>query len=229
MTERWTGTEAEVSTFALDVFYAGGKAGDPALESHVAGCARCRAYLETLASLETPALRLPAAAEPPVRRHWALPAVSALALAAAAFLFVHQKAPAPESDGYVGVKGTPAVQLLLHRGNETHIWDGRSPVRPGDALALKVACEGLKHVAVAAPAGSAWSLLSGAECPAQTSEALPFTLRVDGEPGEEKLAVVLSEGALDDAAMKKAIAKGSRDGDVWVVTFTMPKETETNP
>ena len=174
--------------------------------------------------METPALRLPAA--PPVRRRWALPAVSALALAAAAALFVHQKAPEPE--GYIGVKGTPAVQLLVHRDRDTRIWDGRSPVRPGDALALKVACEGLKHVAVAAPAGSAWARLSGADCPAQ-GEALPFTLRVDGEPGDEKLAIVLSQAALDDDALKRAIAETRREGDVWVVTFTMPKETETNP
>jgi hypothetical protein len=117
------------------------------------------------------------------------------------------------------------VQVLVHRGNETKIWDGRSPLYPGDALAFRVACEGLRRVAVAAPSETGWARLSGAECPAK-EEALPFTLEVDAEPGDERVAVVLSREEIDDKTLQKSIEEARRGGAVWVVSFVMPKETE---
>ena len=49
--ERRRGLEPEVSTFALDVYWAAGQSGDPSLDAHVAGCDRCRAYLCRLDAL----------------------------------------------------------------------------------------------------------------------------------------------------------------------------------
>ena len=50
--------------------------------------------------------------------------------------------------------------------------------------------------------------------------------RVDGEPGDERLAVVLSQGELDDATLQGAIAQTRRAPDVWVVTFVMPSSAQ---
>jgi hypothetical protein len=154
-----------------------------------------------------------------------MPLAGALALAACIALFVHGR-PRPE-DGYVGIKGTPAVQLLVHRDRDTRLWDGHSPLHPGDALALRVACEGLKRVVVAAPDASGWTALSRTACPGN-DDPLPFTLQVDSEPGDEKLAVVLSQDELDLDTLRKAIAETRRSADVWVLSFVMPKETERN-
>jgi hypothetical protein len=216
-------SQGDVSTFALDVYWASGRSGDASLESHLAGCDRCRAYLASLDALaesaSAPALPARRAGGASVRR-WAAPVIGALALAAGLALVFRP-------DHYVGIKGTPAVQLLLHRDHDTRLWDGHSPLHPGDALALRVACEGLKRVVVAAPAQAGWARLSSVGCPTN-DEPLPFTLQVDDEPGDEKLAVVLSQDELDDGTLQKAIAETRRTADVWVLSYVMPKETEKN-
>jgi hypothetical protein len=57
---------------------------------------------------------------------------------------------------------------------------------------------------------------------------LPFTLIVDSQPGDEKLAVVLSQDELDDKRLQKAIVEAERTKGVWVVDFLLPKETGTH-
>jgi hypothetical protein len=221
--------ESDVSTFALDVYWASGRSGDAALESHVAGCDRCRAYLASLDALveSSPVLPFPAPSKSKAtRRQWAVPVIGALALAAGLALVVRGRQFTTDG-GYVGIKGTPAVQLLLHRDRDTHVWDGHSPLHPGDALALRVACEGLKHVVVATPGASGWVRLSSTGCPVN-GDPLPFTLQVDEEPGEEKLAVVLSQDELDDDTLQKAIAETRQTADTWVLSYVLPKETEKN-
>jgi hypothetical protein len=225
-----TKTDDELSTFALDVYWASGR-GDPTLEEHVTACARCLAYLARLEELAQSGPRVPVpAAHVPVRdaterpkRRWALPSAlgAGLALAAGLVLLVRGR---PVEPRYVGLKGTPAVQVLVHRQADTWIWDGRTAIRPGDALALRVACEGLDHVAVASPGAAGWGRITDVECPVEGAP-LPFTLVVDGAPGDEQLAVVLSRDALDDDSLRGAIGESRRTADVWVAGFVLPKET----
>ena len=233
MTTATTTEPTDVSTFTLDVYWAAGRSGDPALGGHVAGCARCSAYLAGLDALEANSPPLPSrpAPMPAARPRWIVPLAGALALAAGIALYVTTRTGTGTDvkDDYVGLKGTPAVQLLVHREHETRIWDGHTPVRPGDALALRVACEGMKRVAVAAPASgtAGWVRLSSTAC--EDGDApLPFTLNVDDAPGDEKLAVVLSRDELDEDTLQKAISEGRRVANVWVVSFVMPKDTEKN-
>jgi len=130
--------------------------------------------------------------------------------------------PAPQ---YVGVKGAPAVQLLVHRAGATAIWDGHSPVRAGDTLALRAGCAGLSNVTVATedPARGDWVKVSSAPCSAK-DELLPFTLVVDGKSREEHLAVVMSDAPLGDDALRRAAADTERSRHAWVVRFVIPEE-----
>jgi hypothetical protein len=227
--------ESDTSTFALDVYWAAGRPPDPALETHLAGCARCRGYLDALDATDAagPVLRAPVS-RPRTRgpRRWLAPAAAAFAVAASVVLALHREGPSDDGRerSYVAAKGTPAVQLLVKRDHAARIWDGRSPVRPGDAVALRVACEGLKHLVVATPSSpgsGAWVRLTGSACP-EPGDVLPFTLTVDDAAGEEQLAVVMSRDEMSDEALGRAIAESRRTADAWVVRFALPKETETD-
>ncbi len=155
------------------------------------------------------------------RRRLAAPAAGVLALAAALALYLRGR-PGDEAD-YVAAKGAPAVQLLVRTGDTTRVWDGRSPVRPGDAIAIRVACERLEHVTVVVDAPSGLARLSDGPCPRGASP-LPFTLVVDAQPGRERFAVVLAKRPLDDARLRDRVRENARDRDVWVTTFDVPKE-----
>ncbi|HEU4406274.1 MAG TPA: hypothetical protein VFS43_13500 [Polyangiaceae bacterium] len=150
------------------------------------------------------------------------PAAGALALAAALALYWRGR-PAEEAD-YVGAKGSPAVQLLVRAGGTTKVWDGRTPLRPGDAIAVHVACEWLEHATVAADAPSGLARLSDGPCPKGPSP-LPLTLVVDAQPGRERFSVVLAKRRLGDAELRERVRANARDRDVWVTSFDLPKET----
>jgi hypothetical protein len=208
-----------LSPFALDLHRAGG--GEPEVADHLASCASCRDYLASLDALDVARPRFAgrAAAAPPRTSRWPL-AAGVFAMAAGAALVLVARAP----DGrYVGVKGLPSVQLLVHRDAETSVWDG-APIRPGDSIAFRVDCQGLAMVTVAgATDGAHWARLKDATCPAGPSAVLPFTLLVDGDGQEERFAAVVSAKALDDAALEAASASTQRADGVWTFRFDLPK------
>ena len=98
------------STFALDAFWAAGKTGNDPLARHVAECARCAKYLETLAALDQEAAPVyPQAPVVPLRRPLGRSFATiggSLAVAAAVGLFMVNAIRTNGTD-YVGVKGTP--------------------------------------------------------------------------------------------------------------------------
>lgn len=220
-----------LSSFELDVWFAEGKqAGEVA--AHVASCARCSAYLKELDSLSAGDVSHPsspagasarlttAPSRSPLRL--VAPVATVFTLAAALVLYVRSLTPEGSPD-YVGVKGAPAVQLLVRSGGTTRIWDGRSPVRAGDAIAVHVACEHLEHIAVVAETPSGIARLSEVPCPS-APDTLPFTLVVDDQPGHERFAVVLTKARVDDARLRELVRTNTRDRDVWVTAFDFPKE-----
>jgi len=226
--------EPRCSPFALDLHWASREPADAALAEHLARCERCRAYLAGLDALDADrAVALLGVGPKPEPRsaraiRGVVPLTGGLALAAGTFLVVSQRHDA-RIGGYVGVKGTPAVELLVRRGGDTAIWNGSAAVHPGDALAVRVACEGLSHVAVAAALPTAnlgWVRLADADCPADPAVPLPFTLVVDEQPGDEHFVVVVSRAALDDAQMRSAATEATRTSDVWTVRFDLPKSAE---
>jgi hypothetical protein len=125
----------------------------------------------------------------------------------------------------VGVKGTPSVQILVHHDSATKIWDGRTPVHAGDAIALRAACGDLAHVTVVAEDGAhgGWTRLGDAPCP-KNDDALPFTLVVDGQSQAERIAVVMSAARLPDDDLHRAARDSERSTQTWVVRFVIPEE-----
>lgn len=231
--------EEHVSMFELDLYFATG-APDARIEEHVAGCERCGGYLAELARLQEGAalpelLALPRGRGLPARRAErglgagrSLGLVMSLAAglvvlgAVSALLLVSPSEDAPA----VAVKGGPGIQLLVRRGESTRAWNGTSPVRAGDVLALRVACEEFERVAVLVPSGQArerWSPLFQGDCP-PAGEALPFTLVVDEQPGREEVAVVFSRSLLAARDLDEALARRRVDGEVWVIRFELDKE-----
>jgi hypothetical protein len=228
-------TSRHRSSFELDTYFASlderhAGADDDArgeMAAHIAACTTCAAYLQQLRALAASNRAAPATAGRGGvwrrARRLAAPAATVLALAAGALFYVRSR-PAKDDTAYVGVKGMPAVQVLVRSGGQTRIWDGTSSVRPGDALAMHVACERLAHVTVASPGRTGLVRLHDDECPA-TPGPLPFTLRVDDQAGREEVVVVLSAKRLDDVALSEAVRAGARRADAWVTTFAFNKET----
>lgn len=214
--------QSHVSSFELDLHFV--DAADAAIAKHVAGCAACSAYLDGLRALDADGTRLatPPALEVRSLRRFVAPAAAVLALAAGLALFVRSRAAIDES--YVGVKGVPALQLLVRDGEQTRIWDGHSAVHAGDAVALHVACEQLQHVTVTTEDQHGLVRLWDGPCP-KPPAALPFTLRVDDTPGREHFAVVMGKTRPDDLALRAALRTSTRAADVWVFGVELPKET----
>ncbi len=222
-----TSPEHTVSTFALDVYWTSGRKGAPDLERHVAECAPCRAYLAMLDEVDAidaciPATRVPSSSR---RLRMVAPAATVLALAAGVLLFVANAWKAPTPPTYVGVKGTPSVQVLVHHDSETKIWNGSEAVHAGDAIALRAACGDLAHVAVVAEDATrgGWARLADAPCPTN-DDALPFTLVVDGESSAERIAVVMSAARLSDDELAHVANVSERSTQTWVVRFVIPEE-----
>jgi hypothetical protein len=225
-----TRNEEHISMFELDLYFAA-QAPDARIEQHVAMCARCGGYLAELAALQTqtsmplpPARRGAGRATSRRARPRALTLAAGLTVLGAVTAVLLISRPAEQAP--VAIKGAPSVQLLVRRGEDTRPWDGTSPVRPGDVLGLRLACEELRQVAVVArsadPRGR-WSPLYQGDCP-PAGAALPFTLVVDDQPGVERFAVVFSASALDRGALDDAVERRRMDGSAWVTRFELGKE-----
>lgn len=160
----------------------------------------------------------------------AVSVMGALALAAGIVLFFRGRhevtSPVPNDESsYVGIKGVPAAQALVRRDGKIRLWDGAARLKPGDALAVGLACEQFTRAAVYARGATGPSKLWEGECPRGPNPTLPFTLVVDDEPGRERFSVVLSREPLDDARSARAIQASTRGADIWTIDFTFEKET----
>jgi len=221
-----TTEERHPSTLTLDVFHAGGRRADGVVDMHLTACARCRRYVEELEREGDALLARPVAPrtahQAPISRLSMARAAGVVAAAAALVLVARALVPANDAAPYVGAKGTPAVQALIHR-DRTSEWDGRSAIRPGDAIALRVACEGFSRVTVATPSSdrTAWKRLFDGACP-RDPKPLDFTLVADKEAGQEQVAVVLHRDPLDDRQLQIAIHDKARTAEVWTVELVFP-------
>ncbi len=174
--------------------------------AHLASCDHCRRHLERVAEPEAP----PAWARDlarPRRRPWRIWGGLALASAIAVFVVVLTRGRgAPE---YTTVKSAgPSFTLHIKRGDTVFAWDAATRVQPDDQLRLEVAATGFRRIRVLAandvplydaPIGDGVTLL-------------PAAWKVDVQPGDETLTIVLSDGP-----------------PTWRTTLKLSKTTEEHP
>jgi hypothetical protein len=208
--------------------------------THLEGCERCRAHLRTLeAPVPIPpwARELANTPKPGWRfwTKWRLPMAGLVPVAFAALLLavviprlhlVHPSGELSEETASLGDKGVPAVMLHIARGEQISLWDGQSPVQPGDKLQLEVNGEGFGYVQVAAGKGAKAQVLYAGPLDPKRSTLLPTSWRVDAEPGNEELEVVMSRGPLTPEELEAALSTPRRDRTLWTTTLVLPKSKE---
>jgi hypothetical protein len=246
------------SVFALDRAALGDAS--PSVTRHVATCEPCRARLLALADpaplpaalehrlrREAPARR---ARWPWARRAWTgglAAAAAALALIAVVDRWPRGDAPAARVGAGGGsvaaaptieevhdtTKGGRAVGVFVRRGGKTFLWDGRQPVRAGDALRLEVVPDGLGFVQVFSevdgPGGPSLQHLHQAAVPPRSGGVLRVAWQVDGASPREVLVVVLSRAPLDVDAARAAARATRPDADTWVSRLVLPVAAERRP
>ncbi len=161
--------------------------------------------------------------------------------AAAALLFYFRSGPAPrppdrqpvvDSPDSVREKGEPAIAVYLKRDDRVWLWDGRTSVRAGDKLRLKILAAGYDHVAVAAPAAQRLRILYSGRLDS-TETLLPKSWEIDAQPGAETLYVFLSRRPLTEGELPRPTEKSAdpavQPGAVWQKLLFLPKsERETH-
>jgi hypothetical protein len=238
------------SYLELDRYHLGGEAGgSPSLRAHLAGCPRCAGYLTALRSTRdsgTPEWLARLSAVPPrtqglgsspgarsTGRRWIRrAAVTLLASSAAAVVLALPRSGPPlrPEPPLLLEKGEPAVTVFLKRAERVWQWDGRSVLRPGDRLRLKISAAGYGYVAIGAPDAEPHRVRLLYEGPLTSSgpdTLLPSSWEVDAQPGPEVLHVLLSREPLPKKELQRA--PGSAElpdstGAVWRKTLVLPKE-----
>jgi hypothetical protein len=220
-------TSAHPSFYALDRLRLGEPAGAGERE-HLAACLTCAAYLrDPASSLAAPAwldgVKLAPAAPPPRTSTWAWPwrrpgwrllvptLVAGAALAGAVLLLQPARLHDAPADG-IRAKGSPAVQLIIKRGERVFAWTGGA-VRPGDRLRMEINGAGFGYVSLAGrspPEGKPVVLYDGA---LETgAHLLPISFRVDGEGKQEILSVIFGRRPIPAELHAQAQETGPETG-----------------
>jgi hypothetical protein len=220
------GSESHPSYLALDRASLG-LASDTVWQ-HLESCGECRDYVRSLEESGTEAglrdvERRIRGSRWTSKRVW-LGAVSFVAVAATVLVFVavRPQPELPEAKPYIGEKGFTSVWIYVRRGTATALWDGRSPVFPGDRLRLKVDPGRFKWVEVYSTKNpTSPELLYEGTMSAGRSTTLPEAWEVDAEPGDERLLVVLSSEKVRPAWPDWL--EGRAQSGVMLLPFSLPK------
>jgi hypothetical protein len=162
-----------------------------ATRAHVDQCPQCQAHLAQLEwQTSVPDWVRGRGAPKPrtVGARWRLLGLVATFAGAAAVWVMVSHVPPAETVGAEKAAG-PGVALYVKHGDQVLLWDGQTPVHPGDHLRLQVAPEGFAHIRVTGEVPS--DVLYEADLPA-AGGFLPLSWRVDEAPQEEVLDVTLS-------------------------------------
>jgi hypothetical protein len=239
--------ERHPSLFALDRLRLGDADADAdaELRKHLAGCARCRSYVEpepAAGQQPLPAwlegVRLPPAPAPgsspaaALRRRlkaWLfIPSLAAVGAAALLFLVLRPRMQL-EHDPFAAIreKGPPALVVYVKRDRQVLTWDGNFSLRAGDALRLQIAASPYGYVSVAsvgADAGAPEVLYDGT-LERKQATLLPVSFRVDGRGGREVLSLVLARRRIDPATHARSGAPDDEQQS-WRQILVFDKETD---
>lgn len=198
-----------------------GELGDGAAErAHCASCARCAA-LVTAHRDERAAFAIPLAApaiarEAPLRSRRTGWAIGTALLAAALCVWLIAPPPAPPHivsfEAATREKGRPVLNLYVKRGERIHRGSDGERVYPGDSLGFTastaeprfiaiISIDGARTVSVYYPQAAA-----AAPLPAGRDQLLPFSVRLDGVLGRERLHGVFCDRAVAVEDLRAALA-----------------------
>jgi hypothetical protein len=229
-------SSAHPSSLALDRHALGLE--QPEVAAHVAGCEACRAHVagvEPATELPAWALRLEPRRAPGFAWWPRAPRLRALRWGVLAFAsaFVLWRAaghftPGPSRAGnyvgnYVGTKGDPVLWLYVKRGERVELWNGSDPVHPGDLLRLKVQPDRYQHISVFGRTRSPHDYVRLYDAPVASGQptALPFSWKVDAQPGDETLLVILGPASVSPAEIADILARG--EGRYWSRRLSLAK------
>ncbi|WP_257456467.1 zf-HC2 domain-containing protein [Archangium lipolyticum] len=196
------------------------------IRAHLASCPRCAGHVDAMGRPPPVPSWVTSLADEPRRPspllRWVPWGAGALAAVLALVLWVPrglEETPSPMTG--IRAKGGPAVALYVKHGDSVRLWDGTSPVAPGDLLRLKVMPEGFTWLTVAAPEGGSWQVLHEGPLSAQGETLLPTSWRV--EPGDqpERLLVVLGHEPLAPESLSRLDTEAPRTTEVWVLPLTL--------
>jgi hypothetical protein len=208
----------------------------PEIAAHVAGCEACRAHVAGVAPVpEVAAWALRLEPRRPPRFAW-WPRWRALRWGVLAFAsaFVLWRAAGHFTTGansigadvgsYVGTKGDPVLWLYVKRGERVELWNGSDPVRPGDLLRLKVQPDRYQHISVFGRTPSPRDYVRLYDAPVASGQptALPFSWKVDAQPGDETLLVILGPASVSPAEVSDVLARGG-EGRYWSRRLSLAK------
>ncbi len=190
------------------------------LDAHLAGCSECRAHIEaTRQPLPVPRWVADASATRSCWRGWRRAAVAVAAAVSAAGLVFFLPHPPPSTTA----KGQPTVTVWLKRGDAVSAWDGKSPVRGGDAIRLEAMPAGYAYLTVVFAAGGGLTTLFAAKVDPSGKPTLTPAWSLDGEGRQEHLAVLFTRAPVDDASLDELLSR--RDAQAWSIHEILPKES----
>jgi hypothetical protein len=120
-------------------------------------------------------------------------------------------------------KGQPAVTVWFKRGEAISAWDGKSPVRAGDAVRLEAMPAGYPYLTVVSAAGGDLTTLFAAKADPTGKPTLTPAWRLDAVGRQEHLAVLFTRAPVDDASLAALLSR--RDAQAWSVHEVLPKES----
>jgi hypothetical protein len=200
------------SRLKLDAYALGAQDSDTA--AHAVSCAECSAHLNAVkVTLPVPRWVGEVGAPPRTGGLWRLVFAGVAMMVIAGIGFVAMpRTPA------VQAKGTPDVQVWVSHAGHAAVWDGTTPLQPGDMVRFDIASAGYSHLTVAElQDGRVTEVLHSA--PVASREATP-AWRVDDVGSREEIGIVLSNGPLGDAALQAGL---QGQGGVWSKQWVFPK------
>jgi hypothetical protein len=190
------------------------------------GCERCREHLASVEVVPAPLPPWLATLQPrqarqvrQVRPTWVLPVALAASALVALGLFMHLPAVRPAT-----AKGAPSIALYVKHGDSVELWDGHSPLQPGDRVRLQISADGFRYATVTAP-HQEQPLFKG-EVDPEKPALLPDSWRVDDAPGDEGLILALSAHPLEAGELEAAQSAKRRDAEIWTTELRLPKTTQ---
>jgi len=201
---------------SLDLDFVALGSGRAEVVAHVDSCERCQTHV----AQSTPTLEVaPAWAQVAPRPRFGLSWGLGLAFATAMALLVVFVRPMPNEPS-TRAKGQPSFAVWVVRPEATTLWDGRSPLRSGDRLQLRLASAGFTQLVVGVEQGGHWEQLFEGPVNAEGETQLPQSWLVDDHDAVMRLGVLLCDGPCGEVPLLQVAREKPRAAARWWSEFS---------